>query len=123
MDFALIQFNQECDLVHVSNVHNLYMNCKLNMFAHGTIACVWLRFFQVQKGPLLWMPISWAILNQIRISMAMGTPINLYINTKRVEGWAATSSKSSCVHPQAYLASSCSIHKAMKISMFPWLKH
>ncbi len=66
MAFAFIQFNQECDLVHVSNVHNLYMNCKLNVFAHGTITCVWLRFFQVQKGPLLWMPIS----------MAMGTPTN-----------------------------------------------
>jgi hypothetical protein len=106
MAFAFIQFNQECDLVHVSNVHNLDMNCKLNVFAHGTIACVWLRFFQVQKGPLLWMPISSAILNQIRqfqwpwVHPQIFYNFFLYINTKRVEGWPATSSKSSCVHPQ-----------------------
>ncbi len=47
-------------------MRQMYMNCKLNVFAHGTITCVWLRVFQVQKGPLLWMPISLAILNQIR---------------------------------------------------------
>ncbi len=61
-NFAFIQFYQRCDVVHVSN----YIVCSQVAICFLTkLTCVWLRFYLMQKGPLLWMPISCSILNQI----------------------------------------------------------
>jgi hypothetical protein len=62
LNFAIIQFYQRCDVVHVSN----YIVCsQVAICLLTALTCVWLRFYLTQKGPLLWMPISYSILNQI----------------------------------------------------------
>jgi hypothetical protein len=89
-NIAFIQFDQGCNLVHVSSVDTSFTSC--NVLLIKKLGCVWLRIFLRQKGSPLWMPMSCSILNQMRqfqwpwVCPQIVYNFSLHSNTKPVEG-------------------------------------